>query len=239
MTLRVGVLICDDLHVGLETGRSDDLGLFRELLGPGFQAEGWRLHDGDRPPAAEYCDAWLVGGSRASVFDDQPWIARAARQVRAIAASDRPLVGMCFGHQLVHHSLGGMAVRSERGWGIGCYPVAVHAADGLDIGDTIRLPAVHRDQVLRPAPGFRRLAGSEFCPNYLTRRGRILTVQGHPEFDRAFYDAVLDRVSARVDADIMTRARATLPVSGDLERFRGVLRRFIRDGRGGAASPSS
>lgn len=228
MTIRVGVLICDDLHVGLPTPRTDDLSLFRDMLGPGFLVDGWRMHLGERPAPAQRCDAWLIGGSRASAFEDRPWIADTADTLRAIANSGRPLVGMCFGHQLVHHALGGSVERSSRGWGVGCYAVDVEPEGGLGLGRTLRLPAVHQDQVAKPAPGFRRLAGSDFCPHYLTHRERVLTVQGHPEFDRAFYDAVLDRVAARVDADTMAAARDTLPVGADLERFRNVVRRFLR-----------
>ncbi len=227
-SMKIGVLICDDLHVGLETPVEHDLELFRSLLGDGFELAGWRMHAGECPPSPTACDGWVIGGSRASAFDDEPWIAALAGHVRAVVAARRPLIGICFGHQIVHFALGGTVARADAGWGLGLYPVAVGDDSGLDLPANLHLPTVHQDQVIRPAAGFRRLAGNDFCPWYLLRKDDVLTVQGHPEFDRPFYEEVLERVSTRAPADRVAAARRSLDGPNTVEPFRAALRQFLR-----------
>ena len=61
----------------------------------------------------------------------------------------------------------------------------------------MKLIAIHQDQVISTGTGFEVLAGSEFFPHYMTKyQDRVLTVQGHPEFTAAFFNA---RLSQRID----------------------------------------
>lgn len=231
-SLRVGVLLCDDLHAGLVSRWSSYLALFRDLLADArgdLQATGWRVHAGEWPDGPEAADAWLVSGSRASVHEDPEWVPPLQGLVRRIEAAGQPLVGVCFGHQLVHSALGGEVARAGGGWGLGVYDVRLEAPlAGRASGAPLRLLSVHQDQVTRPAPGFRRLAGGAFCPWYASLRERVLTVQGHPEFDREFFHALLPRVRPKAGDAAVDRALATLPPEDDTPAFRRLLRDWLR-----------
>jgi len=239
---RVGVLLCDDLHEGLASRWSSYLALFHALLEDGrgdLAAVGWRVHAGEWPDGPEAADAWLVSGSRASVHEEPAWVPPLQRLVRRIEAAGQPLIGVCFGHQLVHAALGGEVARAGGGWGLGVYDVRLEAPlAGQSAGSPLRLLAVHQDQVMRPAPGFRRLAGGGFCPWYASQRGALLTVQGHPEFDREFFHALLPRVRAKAGDAAVERALAALPPDDDTPAFRRLMREWLRGGAGAGLQPT-
>ena len=84
--------------------------------------------------------------------------------IRKIFAAGKPLVGICFGHQIVAHALGGHAAKFDDGWGIGTMPIKmVGAVDWIpsDI-DQLDLIHVHQDQVMTLPPDAVRLAQSDF-----------------------------------------------------------------------------
>ena len=72
------------------------------------------------PQAVEEYDGYLVTGSAFGVYDDAPFIPKLMAFVRDIFAASKPLVGVCFGHQIIAHSLGGHAAKFDGGWGIVC-----------------------------------------------------------------------------------------------------------------------
>lgn len=151
---------------------------------PQLQFRRYRADQGELPPDAAACDAWLLTGSPASVYEDQPWQLALTGFVRSAAAAGQPLVGICYGHQHLHAALGGTVAKAPE-WGVGIQRYAVDAAPAwldADGADSLRLIALHQDQVIAPAPGTRTLAHSDMCRFGLTMIGdRVLTFQAHPE----------------------------------------------------------
>ena len=245
--VRVGILLCDDLALDQPywTHRYDDL-FVRMLGGPaaGLEFASWRCHAGELPPPGERCDAWVISGSRAGVNDAQPWIRRLEALLRELDRAGDRLLGICFGHQLLHAALGGRVGRSPGGWGLGLYDNRLHQPLPGIAGAGLRLLSIHQDQVLEPAPGTVRVAGGRFCPWYATRRGsNVLTTQGHPEFDREFLRLLFRRVKDRAGEAAVGRAQASLAGEDHGEPFRNLLRRFVEgrldDDAVGAAQPSA
>ncbi|RZU98658.1 type 1 glutamine amidotransferase [Spiribacter vilamensis] len=231
-TIRVGVLLCDDLHEELATDWASYFSLFENLLTDDRQdieAVGFRVHAGEWPETPASADAWVVTGSRASVHEAPEWVAPLKAFVRSIDEREQPLIGVCFGHQLIQAALGGETRRSSMGWHLGTYAVECEVAfAGREAGDPLALLAVHQDQVVAPAPGFERLATSAQCPWYAMRRGRTLTIQGHPEFDQAFFAAIMERVRPRAGDAEVDAALETLPAQDDTPAVRAYMREWVR-----------
>ncbi len=143
------------------------------------------VEEGEYPADIDDVDAYLITGSKSSVYDDKPWIRNLEEFVRALHARRKKLVGICFGHQLVAQALGGRTEKSPLGWGVGLQD---YRFDSLppwhDSGPAdFAILASHQDQVVENAEGAQVLAGSDFCENAVCQVGdHILTFQGHPEF---------------------------------------------------------
>lgn len=107
--VRVGLILVG--HVARTSAHieGDYPDLFTSLLGPlGIEIVTFDAKAGDLPASLDDCDGWLCSPSRSSVYDDLPWIGPTEEVVRAITDEERPYVGVCFGHQMTAHTLGGV-----------------------------------------------------------------------------------------------------------------------------------
>ena len=109
--------------------------------------------------------AILITGSSAGVYDDFGWIAPLEAFVRAANQRKVPMVGVCFGHQLIAQALGGTARKSDKGWGLGRHVYDVAAGNGLIEGTRIALACAHQDQVVTPPAGATTILSSDFTPH--------------------------------------------------------------------------
>ncbi|WP_027348831.1 glutamine amidotransferase-related protein [Halotalea alkalilenta] len=188
--MRIGLLQCDDLAPSLRRTYGNYPELYERLLRsaePSATIEVWRAHEGELPEDLLAADVWLISGSKASVYEAHPWIAELVDFVRLLWDSRRPLIGICFGHQLICKALGGVVERSHKGWGLGVsFNQVVKQRRWMSPWqERLGLVVSHQDQVVELPPVGEVIAESAFCPNYLVEyRERFLGIQGHPEFSR-------------------------------------------------------
>ena len=154
-------------------------------LDPDLEFSVYDVEQGEYPQDIDEVDAYLITGSKSSVYDDKPWIGTLINFVRELDSRHKKTVGICFGHQLVAQALGGKTQKSPKGWGVGLHTHRFASApawhDQGELGFDILVS--HQDQVVKNASGAKVLAGSEFCENAVCQVGEhILTFQGHPEF---------------------------------------------------------
>ena len=139
--------------------------LYRQLFhGHAVEVLDVPVHEGATPASLADCDGWMISGSPASVYDDLDWIRTGEEIVRAAHAEERPLIGICFGHQLIAQAMGGRVEKSAGGWGVGAraYDV-VRPLPHFD-GDTITLLASHQDQVVELPSEAIVWSSSDYCP---------------------------------------------------------------------------
>lgn len=216
--MRIGILQTGEAPEDLRAAHGDMPDMFMRLLaGRGLSFEVWPVFAGRLPSGPEAAEGWLITGSKAGVYEDHPWIAPLEAFIRAVMAARVPLVGICFGHQIMAQATGGRVEKSDRGWGIG-----VHAYEDVEGGGRISLLASHQDQVTAVPPGARVTARSEFCPvaGLVWEGAPAASWQAHPEFvpdfsealirgrrgvtyDAAMADAALAGLSAALDTEVM------------------------------------
>jgi len=171
--------------------------------GEGSWTGEWTEHDvrTEQPlPGPRDADAFIMTGSSSSVTERAPWMLRAEELLRRIAEHGTPILGICFGHQMIGQALGGLVEKNPRGREIGTVEVRVvpHAPrdpifDGL--GPLFRANHSHMDSVTVLPPGARRLAETDLEPNAAFAIGdHVKCVQFHPEFDG---DAMRGYIEAR------------------------------------------
>jgi GMP synthase-like glutamine amidotransferase len=177
----------------------------RLLAGHGFTFQTWRVVEGQFPASVTECDGWLITGSRHGAYEDHPWIPPLEDFIRNAYAARVPLVGICFGHQIIAQAMGGRVERYPEGWAVG-------ATDYDFDGHTLRLNAWHRDQVTQVPPMAQVIAANSFCANAaLLYDDRALTVQAHPEFRPEFINGLMRaRGKGLVPDDLMAKAEARL-----------------------------
>ncbi|GGO88045.1 glutamine amidotransferase [Marinobacterium nitratireducens] len=157
--------------------------------------EVFRVVDDVFPQSPGDCDSWVITGSRHGVYEDLPWMRRLKDFIVELWQARRPLVGICFGHQIVAEALGGRVEKSSRGWGVGLHAYQlVGEGNGLgNRGGRLTLNALHQDQVVEKPAGARVFASSDFCPYAGLQYGdSILTLQAHPEFSIDYTAALLE-----------------------------------------------
>ena len=131
------------------------------------------------------CDAYVITGSKYSVYDDEPWIHGLRDYVVTLAAAKIKLIGICFGHQMIALALGGHTEAADSGWGVGIHESRLLAHEDFMRPNlsSYRTIVSHKDQVSKLPDGAVLLAESEFCPYSMYRIGEhIFALQGHIEF---------------------------------------------------------
>ena len=186
--MKLGILRTDAVRPELKLEYGEYPDMFIALLrhsDPNLEYAVYDVELGQYPADIDEVDAYLITGSKSSVYEDKPWIVELMEFVRELNRRHKKLLGFCFGHQLVAQALGGKTERSAKGWGVGLHTHRFTTVPSWhDQGDVdLNILVSHQDQVVAVPHSARVLAGSEFCENAVCQIGdHILTFQGHPEF---------------------------------------------------------
>ena len=195
-------------------------------LDMGFSFESVMTLDGAPFPDPDAIEGVVITGSAKGVYDTTDWIDPLRRFIRDAYAARTPMLGVCFGHQIMADALGGDVRKSDKGWGLGrhVYEVSPKHEAFADLGDHIAIAASHQDQVIAPPPDAQTFLHSDFTPNagLVYGNGAAISVQPHPEFDVEFSkalvelrrdnplpDAVVEERLASLDDPLDNRALAT------------------------------
>ncbi|HSX61578.1 MAG TPA: glutamine amidotransferase [Tahibacter sp.] len=197
-----------------------------------------RVDRGDPLPAANRFSAVLVTGSASMVTEREGWSEHTAEWLAAaVQTAAAPLLGVCYGHQLLAHGLGGRVDWNPRGRQIGTKRLATApAATGDPLFSGIaefRAQTTHQQSVVVPPSGAQVLAHSSLDPHQALRFGpRAWGFQFHPEFSAGIMAGYIrgraDRLAGEgVDPALLLRECGPAP------RARSLLRRFVRLSREG------
>ena len=222
----IGILVTGHALDELRDTRGDYDRIFDDLLKAfGFETKAWFVVDEEYPESPEDADGWLITGSKHGAYEDHPWIPHLEAFIRDVYADGRPMIGICFGHQIIAQALGGKVVKFDQGWAVG------HT--DYDIGgDQMRLLAWHQDQVVETPESAEVIGSNAFCENAaLLYDNRILTIQPHPEFDGEILERLIDvRGKGVVEPDRLAVAKENQLGPHDSLRFVERMSAFFREG---------
>ena len=204
-------------------------GLVTEWLGEhGASVETFRIDIDDRDVDPTGYDLIVSLGSEFAAFDDsKPFVVREARLMRQAVDADVPVLGLCFGGQLLARVLGGEVSRgteSEIGW----LPVRSNDPELVPEGPWFQW---HFDTFTLP-PGATLIAESDIAPQAFVA-GRSLGLQFHPEVTTEIMDDWVHVYRHELDADgvdpdaLLTETKRRAPQSRRM--FWRLLERYLGD----------
>ncbi|KAE8444038.1 hypothetical protein EG329_001167 [Mollisiaceae sp. DMI_Dod_QoI] len=196
----------------------------------------------------ERVDGVIITGSAASAYDDAFWIKNLIAFTQELYTNypNIHLFGSCFGHQLIAHALFStpshpVVSKDPKGWELGVQSISLTPRVLSHFGPVLsnpsspthlRLQFVHADHVvLHPIPeGFHALGSSEHCAlQGLWSKGRVLTFQGHAEFDAFVNGETLKVFSKRAgwDEQFLGKVMGAVEKVDDSIWAAGVMLRFF------------
>ena len=198
--MKLGILLTDHVMHKLRVKHGDMDDFYEYIFGKVDSSISLKIFDvveGVYPKDIDECQGYLITGSRFSVYDEVDWIKKLKRFVLELHQLKKPLIGVCFGHQLIAQILGGKAKEAEFGWTVGNQ--TYNFVEDLfwikkDIS-SVKLLHSHKDQVTQLPPHAKLIASTEKVPIAMfCIENHIFSHQGHPEFTP---DYVLDVATMR------------------------------------------
>jgi GMP synthase (glutamine-hydrolysing) len=182
---------------------------------------------GERPEPPGAWAGVLVTGSDAMVSDRLPWSEAAAGWLRDALDADLPVFGVCYGHQLLAHALGGEVADHPAGQELGTHEIALSPSAGQEpllegIPPCFAANLFHLQTVTVLPKGATVLAASAHDPHQILRYAPMVwSTQFHPEFDGKIMSAILKREKSR------NNPAAIQAVTEDCLCANAILRRFV------------
>ncbi len=178
--------------------------MFEQLLGLAgaeFEVVAYSVLRGEIPASINDCDGWMITGSRYGVYEQLDWMLVLQDFIRELAQAERPLIGICFGHQIIAEALGGKVVKSDLGWKVGVQHYTLEQAyDWMGKPPaSVSMYAFHQDQIVNLPESARVFLSSADCPIAgLSYGDSIISVQAHPEFEAAYERDLLEMFRGKV-----------------------------------------
>eukprot|EP01051_Picozoa_sp_SAG22_P019143 SAG22_NODE_3438_length_1712_cov_2.257285_1_plen_272_part_00 len=218
--LTVGILQCTEFMPELASEHGSYAAMFRCFFSAAAAAAGSDIavttydvcgcmadsaveHVAGYPREKGECDVYVVTGSPSSAFDSDEWIATLGEFIRELHSARHPMIGICFGHQMIALALGGaVAQHSEWGAGVLEYRTVARRSWMQPPLETMRVCAMHQDQVVELPPRAARLASNPLCANAAFEIGaHVVCMQPHPELTKPYVASLVklreDRFEAR------------------------------------------
>ena len=219
--MKVGLLLCDHMRSEYLEEFGDYPPMFAAAW-PNFDFEVFAVCDGEFPASIRDCEAYLSSGSRYSVYEQHDWITELKALVKEIAAKELPYLGVCFGHQMLAEALGGEVKKAERGWCVGAHTFEMREqASWMDpYQASLNLLMMCQDQVQILPPDSIVLASAPTCPIGMFQVGdRMLGVQAHPEFSKAYDRILMETRVERMGTSIVKEGIESLTLPLDAQLF--------------------
>ncbi len=178
------ILIIDN-NIDRDSWSAPSLARFARKV-PGAILSIRRAPSDDLPRDALAFDRIVLSGSRTSAMDEAPWIDHLIEFLQKGMNAGKPILGVCYGHQILARALGGKeAVRKAAQGEFGWTAIKVHRPNPLmkGLAESFYSFSSHHDEVCALPKGLKPLASSEGCEvqGFQLEDKPIFGIQFHPE----------------------------------------------------------
>ncbi|MCZ4346802.1 type 1 glutamine amidotransferase [Devosia neptuniae] len=203
-----------------------------DRTGQGFEYQTINIADGEPFPHLDRLEGVVITGSAAGVYDKLAWLDPLRDFIRKGYQQRTPMLGVCFGHQIMADALGGEVRKSHKGWGLGRHTYAVterprymQAAPA-----SLAIACSHQDQVITPPANAEVILASAFTPNagLAYGNGAALSLQPHPEFDDAYTVALAELRRGNVPDELVDTAVSSIATPSDSAQTADYIARFFK-----------
>jgi GMP synthase (glutamine-hydrolysing) len=186
----------------------------------------------------------VITGSHSAVTEHHEWSERTARWLPGAVERGIPVLGICYGHQLLAYALGGKVGDNPNGLEYGTAQIDLRGGYGSDdlfgaFPTPLRMHVCHKQSVLRLPENARLLASSNMDPHQAFSVGtRAWGVQFHPEFDKEILAEYINHYSQDLrregqDPEQLLASRMDTPCGTTLlQRFAAIANEANRDDSG-------
>lgn len=231
---RLLLLLLGDTYPDISRDHGEYEAWFAEALQGGAELTAVKVFQGEPIPEIAGFDGLLVSGSPSSVTAWEGWMDAASAVVEAAVDQGLPIFGVCFGHQLLAHVLGGKVTANPRGREIGTVQVHLTGPGHDDPvlgpqGAAFHAQATHVDAVVEPPPGATVLARTDRdgCSAYRVGE-RAYGVQFHPEITAPIIRRYIHLRARDIDGEAGTGTAARLAAAvADTPETAALLQRFV------------
>ena len=155
--------------------------------------KGYKMEELD----AKEDDGWIITGSAHSVYNDFEWIDYLKNKLIDMEAMKKPVLGICFGHQLIADTFGGKVVLNSKGWELGSCSVNL-TKNGIDstlfvgLSNPLEVYQSHQDVVVALPEDSTLLAKNDMGIQSFVYKKLFYGIQFHPEFTKIVMEKYLD-----------------------------------------------
>jgi GMP synthase-like glutamine amidotransferase len=217
----------------------DRFGPYRQMFetmfdrtGHGFSYDMVAASDGEPLPDPAGLEGIVLTGSPAGVYEDHVWLDPLRLFIRKAYGKQTPMLGICFGHQIMADALGGDVRKSEKGWGLGrhTYTVKSRPAFMRNAPAALAIACSHQDQVITPPADAEVILSSDFTPNagLAYRNGAALSFQPHPEFADDYMLALSELRRGKAPDNVVDRAAASVATPSNSAELAGYIGQFFK-----------
>lgn len=203
-----------------------------EGTGQDFRYETVAVSDGEAFPDPRQLEGIVITGSAAGVYDDFAWLDPLRAFIRTAYDNTTPMLGVCFGHQIMADALGGDVRKSEKGWGLGRHTYTVTARPGFmrNAPAALSVACSHQDQVIVPPDEAEVILASDFTPNagLAYRNGAALSFQPHPEFLDDYTLALAELRRGKAPDNVVETAISSIATPSHSDDVAGYIGQFFK-----------
>ena len=232
--MKIAILQCGEVPKEFQSQISRNSEMIQDMFNAidgSFEFESFNCQNGHYPDDIDQYDLYITTGSKAGVYENKAWIQKLIKFIRQLDAKKKKLIGICFGHQVMATACHGMVEKSGKGWGLGVAANRViNTPDWMsEKKNELNLLVSHQDQVVTLPKDAQVIAESDFCPFFVVQwRDHFLSTQGHPEWNRAYSEALMEERRGHVPSETIDSGLSSLHIEPDNGLFVRWIMDFIR-----------